>query len=233
MRKHFDEELLQVKKEFIAMGSVVDRALLQAITALEKNDSQLAAEAIALEPEVLDYERLIERRCLLILLYQQPVASDLRMVSAVMKMIAELRHLTNQAAEIAQTIIASKKSSFGNLYELVEMGKKVHRMTYDAIHAFSVENETLAREVISQDDEVDNLFLEAKKMVVKGIKKDIFKPGVGIDALMISKHLEKVGDYAVAIAAWTVFMITNTAVDDVLAEYKKQPEIDPEELSQE
>lgn len=218
MRKHFDEELLQVKSEFITMASVVDKSLLQAITALEKNDPVLARDVIELEPKILDFERLIERRCMLILLYQQPVASDLRMVSAIMKMISELRHLSNQATEISELIITNHtKIHFGEVEELVEMGQKVRRMTYDAIHAFSVSDERLARQVVSQDDEVDNLFTNAKKMIVKGIKTDACKPGTGVDALMISKHMEKIGDYSVAMAAWTIYMITNESVETILA----------------
>ncbi len=217
MRKHFDEEMRQARNEFISMAALVDKALVQSLTALENNDVTLAQEAISLEAEVIEYERLLERRCMLILLYQQPVASDLRTVSAILKMITELHRMQNQTSELSQLVIDnSQKINYGTIEPLVEMAHVVRRMSYDAVHSFSVMDQNLAKEVISRDDQVDELFLAVKSLIVKGIKKDEFKTGAGVDGLMISKYLEKIGDYAVSIAAWTNYMISGESVDDVI-----------------
>lgn len=217
LRKQLDQELIQAKSEFMAMASVVDNALLQCVTALQESNVDMAQEAINLESEIMEYERLIERRCMLLLLYQQPVASDLRNVSAMLKMITEMRHLGNQAAEIATLVIANiGKIDYNEVNPLLEMAQTVRRMAYDAIHAYAVMDQELAKEAIDTDEKVDALFLEVKKTIVKGIKKDSFKPGAGVDSLMISKHLEKIGDYSVSIGAWTMFAITGQPAENFI-----------------
>lgn len=215
MRTRFDEELKQVRAEFIDMAALADKALALCIGAMEDKAYEELIKVKHIDNEVAQYERIIERRCLLLLLYQQPVATDLRMVSSLMKMIRDIRHLSDQADAVAHLISANKeKINYGEISQLVEMGKMVQAMAYDAVHAFSLRDEKLARRVIARDDMVDEAFLKVKKLFIKGLKNDSFKAGAAVDGLMISKYFEKIGDYAVEVAAWTIFMITAVPVEE-------------------
>lgn len=215
MRKRFDQDIRDIKDELMAMAAVVDEALQLAIDAMIEGKAEAAATAANKENEIFEYERIIERRCMLLILYQQPVATDLRNLTAMLRMNKDLMRIGSQTVELSRLVQSNvKKVSFKGIDKLLEMAQAVRQMTYDAAHSYAILGEELARDVIQRDDTIDELFLEFKKGIVKGLKKDVYKAGVAIDTLLIGKYLEKIADHAASFAAYDLYVITGEPVEN-------------------
>lgn len=216
MRKRFDEEMQQLRNDFISMASLVDKSVAAMTEALPARRTDLVEELKSAETDAYHYERLLERRCTWLLVYQQPVATDLRLIKAYLKMIVDARRIATQAADMSELLASSaEKFDYTRMETLLKMADAVHSMTYDAIHAFTTKSESLARDIVRRDDYIDTLFLEVRQDIVKGLKKDMYKPSPAIDALMIAKYLEKIADHAVSIAKWTIFAVSGKEVNSI------------------
>ena len=209
MRNRFDRELVQLNDELIEMGSLIEKAIEMAVTALVKQDAELAQKTIAMDTEIDNQERTIENLCLKLLLQQQPVARDLRVISAALKMITDMERIGDHATDISEiTIQLADQQYIKELERTQEMAKEATVMLVKSIEAFVNKDIVLAGEVIGRDDRVDELFAEIKDELIDLIHQDTNNGAQAADFLMIAKYLERIGDHATNIAEWVIFSIT-------------------------
>lgn len=209
MRNRFDEQLEQLHVEMIQMGALCEDAISAAAEALLKGDRDLAESAQEAEREIDQKEREVENRCLKLLLQQQPVAKDLREISAALKMISDLERIGDQAADICDLILHIGKTKIAMDYgHISRMAEVTIQMVKKSIEAFIRSDLDLAKKVCASDDEVDELFLAARRDLIELIRHDVTLSGQAIDMLMIAKYFERIGDHATNIAGWVVFAVT-------------------------
>lgn len=206
MRDRFEEELLDLNNNLISMGSLCEKAISQSVEAFLIGDQNYIKKAMKIENKIDSIEKTIEQQCLRLILQQQPVAKDLRVISAALKMITDLERIGDQAVDIAE-LTQVTKGSFTSIY-IQKMAKEVVFMVTKSIDSFVKGDIEIAKAVIKHDDVVDELFSKAKADIIADIKKDGFDPEVMLDLLMISKYLERIADHATNIAEWVVFSIT-------------------------
>lgn len=209
MRNRFDLELEQLDNELIEMGSLIETAIGYAIDALCRQDVLLAEKAIEFDSEIDNKERDIERRCLRLLLQQQPVAADLRLISTALKIITDMERIGDHAADISElTKLLSRREYTSTLYHIPKMADETSEMVRLSIDAFVKKDKDLAMQVIAQDDTVDNLFDKVKDDLIEKIRADKNLGEQSLDMLLVAKYFERIGDHAVNIAEWVIFSIT-------------------------
>ena len=212
MRNRFDRQLLQLNNELIQMGSLIEKAIEMAIAALVKQDVAMAEEAIKFDTEIDRQEKEIESLCMKLLLQQQPVAKDLRLISAALKMITDMERIGDHAGDISEMTILMADSTYEKGYlniELVkEMAKETTDMVIKSVDAFVNKDLEMAREVLAQDDKVDNLFAEFKHQLILKINENVNNGEQAADMLLVSKYFERIGDHATNIAEWVIYSIT-------------------------
>lgn len=208
MRSDFDHQLIRLKQDMLSMGMHCEKAIAQAAQALLKGDASLSEALPELQENIKHMEREIEGRCLQLLLRQQPVARDLRMVSAALKMVTDIERIGDQAADIAEIVrVGNIKGNYTQL-PLEKMVQATIKMVNDAIDAFSSQDEKKAWAVIAFDDVVDSCFDEIKHQLIKVLREKEAMAEEILDLLMVAKYLERIGDHAVNIAGWVVYSIT-------------------------
>lgn len=209
MRIHFDEQLEQLNKEIINMGTLVEQAIGMAIEALIKQDVNKAHEAMEFDEEIDAKEKTIENLCLRLLLQQQPVARDLRVISAALKMITDMERIGDHATDISElAIVLSDLPHIEQLTHIERMAKETMVMLIQGLEAYVERNYDKAEEVISHDDIIDNLFVQVKQELIDIIQKDSNCANQAADLLMVAKYFERIGDHATNIAEWAIFSIT-------------------------
>ena len=209
MRIHFDEQLEQLNKEIINMGTLVEQAIGMAIEALIKQDVNKAHEAMESDEEIDAKEKTIENLCLRLLLQQQPVARDLRVISAALKMITDMERIGDHATDISElAIVLSDLPHIEQLTHIERMAKETMVMLIQGLEAYVERNYDKAEEVISHDDIIDNLFVQVKQELIDIIQKDSNCANQAADLLMVAKYFERIGDHATNIAEWAIFSIT-------------------------
>jgi phosphate transport system protein len=209
MRTRFDIQLEELNTELIHMGALVEASIDSAVKALIEQDKEQAQMAILADAEVDEKEKEIERLCLKLLLQQQPVARDLRLISAALKMITDMERIGDQAADISEIAIYLSDGPYVKKLETIpEMAKATIKMVSESIDAFVRKDLELVEEVIAADDIVDDLFLTVKNDLIHLIHQDAETGGQALDLLMIAKYFERIGDHAVNIAEWVKFSIT-------------------------
>lgn len=207
MRNRFDIQLAQLNNELIAMGALCENAIAGAVKSLLTGDQKLAAAAIRIDQEIDQKEREIESMCLKLLLQQQPVARDLRLISAVLKMITDIERIGDQASDIAE-IVTYLSGACGHNEHIEQMAQATIKMVTDSLDAFVRRDLDLAQHVVEHDDVVDDLFDQCKKDLISEIARDPSDGERVLDVLMIAKYLERIGDHATNIAEWVEFSIT-------------------------
>ena len=216
MRSRFDEQLALLNRELIEMGALCEEVIALSAQALTEGNAELAARVAPLDQEIDRKEREIESLCLKLLLQQQPVAKDLRKVSAALKMITDMERIGDQASDIAEIIETAEFHVPTSDVKLSKMAETTITMVTESIDAYVKQDLELVREVIARDDEVDDLFLEVRKEIAAGLADGI-NPTNSLDLLMIAKYFERIGDHATNIAEWVEFSITGTHKDaDIL-----------------
>ena len=210
MRNRFEAQLHNLNEQIITMGAMVESAIASAARALENRDIELATKVAESDNAIDEKEREIEHICLKLLMQQQPVASDLRMISAAMKMITDIERVGDQAADIAQltVMLCEQNAVLITANELKEMAKATIKMVSGAIDAFVRKDIELVHEVIAYDDVVDEQFNDIRKKLMKSIRENENIDEHAIDEMMISKYFERIGDHAVNIAEWVEFSLT-------------------------
>lgn len=208
MRSKFDEQLELLHTEMIRMGALCEEVIALVSTALTEGSRSVAAKIAPLDKEIDQKERDIESLCMKLLLRQQPVASDLRKISAALKMITDMERIGDQAEDIAE-IISFLDSRAADHHSLIrEMAKATIKMVTDSVEAYVKQDTALAEKVIGDDDTVDRYFDNVKAMLIKMIAENPTDGEYALDLLMISKYFERIGDHAVNIAEWVVFSIS-------------------------
>lgn len=209
MRNRFDRELIHLNDELIEMGSLIEKAIEMAVSALVNQNIEQAKSTIEMDAEIDEKEREIEHLCLKLLLQQQPVAKDLRVISSALKMITDMERIGDQASDISEiTIQLAKQKYIKELKTIQEMAKEATLMLVKSIEAFVNKDIVLAGEVIGKDDRVDDLFTEVKRELIQLISENTDNGEQATDFLMIAKYLERIGDHATNIAEWVIFSIT-------------------------
>lgn len=209
MRNRFDRQLEELNDELIEMGTMIEKAIETAAKALISQDSELAKTVIEGDEQVDRQERIIENLCFKLLLQQQPVAKDLRLISSALKMITDMERIGDQAADISElTIMLSEAKYIKKLEHIQQMAKETMVMLVESIDAFVNKDMLKAQSVIDADDKVDELFAEVKKELIKMIHEDINCGEQASDLLMIAKYFERIGDHTTNIAEWVIFSIT-------------------------
>ena len=209
VRNRFDEQLHTLNHELLEMGALIERAIRSATDALIKQDVEAALQAIAADKEVDQAERDIEALCLKLLLQQQPVARDLRLISSALKMITDMERIGDQASDIAELVIYLSKEPYRKeLKHLPQMAENAIRMVTGALDAYVRKDVALAREVMGMDDAIDALFVTVKDELIALIRNDASAGSQAIDLLMIAKYYERIGDHAQNIAEWVEYALT-------------------------
>lgn len=210
MRDYYDEQLKRLDEEVIHMGYLIKNAISRATAAFVDLDVEEAKKIIAGDSEVDHQEKVIENLTMKLLLKQQPVASDLRKVSAALKMVTDMERIGDNAADISEIALtmADSKTAVREPAHIRLMTEETIQMLTDSITAYTEKDVPLAQEVIERDDVVDGLFDKVKEEIVAIILDGDTTRDRMVDYLMVAKYLERIGDHAVNIAEWVIFMVT-------------------------
>ena len=208
MRSRFDEQLAILNRELIEMGALCEEAIALAAKALTDKDKTMAAKVAAMDAEIDQKERNIESMCLKLLLQQQPVARDLRQISAALKMITDMERIGDQAEDISEIVITLDGRYAENSALLKGMAESTIQMVTESVDAYVKRDTALAQQVIKMDDIVDDYFDQVKAELISKIAGEPADGEYALDLLMIAKYLERIGDHAVNIAEWVIFSVT-------------------------
>ena len=210
MRNRFDEQLDQLNLELIKMGALCEDAIAAAIKAFLDNDDTMLPKVAAADEQIDQKEKDIESLCMNLLLRQQPVAKDLRVISSALKMISDMERIGDQASDIAEISKFVKGDNAISKIHIADMARAAIKMVTDSISSFVKKDLELARSVREYDDVVDELFDKVKHELITLLSQNVEKGEFCIDLLMIAKYLERIGDHAVNIAEWVEYSITGT-----------------------
>ena len=208
MRNRFDEQLNELNSEMIRMGALCEEVIALAAKALSEGDISLAKKVGPLDTQIDQKERTIETLCLRLLLQQQPVARDLRQISAALKMITDMERIGDQAEDIAEIVqfMNGRRSEHDGL--LQQMARASIMMVTNSVDAFVKRDTHLAAQVVRADDMVDRYFDEVKQNLIGKISENPADGAYFLDCLMIAKYFERIADHAVNIAQWVDFSVT-------------------------
>ncbi len=209
MRPEFDEQLSLLNSELIQMGALCEEAISLAAKALTEGNQALAEKVSPLEVEIDQMERDIETLCLKLLLQQQPVARDLRQISAAMKLITDMERIGDQAEDIAEIVLTMLAEGYvpEDVGHIREMAAETIKMVTDSVDSYVRQDADRARQVIAYDDIIDGYFVRVKNVLIQTV---VAQPDQGehmLDLLMIDKYLERIGDHATNIAEWVIYSV--------------------------
>ena len=208
MRNRFDEQLELLNKKMTEMGAECESIIALAAEALLSGNTAEAKKAMEQGRSIDQMEREIENICLKLLLQQQPVARDLRVISAALKMITDMERIGDQAEDIAEIIVFLNGRTGAECHGIRKMAEATIKMVTDSVDAYVRGDLKLAEEVCRYDDVVDNDFSQIKKTLIEMITENSADGEYALDILMIAKYFERIGDHAVNIAVWVEFSVT-------------------------
>ena len=208
MRNKFDLQLQQLHLELIKMGALCEEAISAGVKALLDGDRAMAEKAMQRERDIDQKERDVEGLCMKLLLQQQPVAGDLRKISAALKMITDMERIGDQAADIAEITRHIGSVQLPARSPIGEMARAAVKMVTDSVESFVKGDLHMARGVIQYDDVVDQLFNDVKAELTALIRADSDSAELALDLMMVAKYLERIGDHAVNVGEWVAFSIT-------------------------
>ena len=208
MRNYFDQQLALLNEEMTQMGALCEDAIALAVKALAEDSPALAAKVPPIAAALDQKERDVEGICLKLLLRQQPVAGDLRQISAALKMITDMERIGDQAEDIAEIIGYLEDSPSEQCALLSAMARSAVKMVTDSVDAYVKQDVVLARAVIDHDDVVDSYFDQLKNSLMTLIAVAPMEGSTALDLLMIGKYFERIGDHATNIAEWVIFSVT-------------------------
>ena len=208
MRNQFEKQLQQLNEDLISMGALCKEAVADAMTALLYSDKQARQKAFLTEYEIDHKERDIESLCMKLLLQQQPVARDLRNISAALKMISDMERIGDQASDIADITKFLENSELTQHVHIQQMAESAMSMLTESIDAFVRKDLLLARKVMKEDNTVDDLFNQIKTEVIQEIARNPDEGELCVDMMMIAKYFERIADHVVNIAEWVEYSVT-------------------------
>ena len=210
MRNRFDAQLESLNREMITMGSLCENAIAVSAKALLEGDMELARSVSELCSQINQKEHDIETMCLKLLLQQQPVAKDLRVISSALKMVTDMERIGDQSGDIAEIVTMANISASDDTLSIHDMALATIKMVTESIDAFVKKDMAIARSVIAYDDVVDGYFDKVKKTLIERLSLPETDGEYALDLLMIAKYFERIGDHAVNIAQWVLFSITGS-----------------------
>ncbi len=211
----FEKMLAELNDGMTDMGQLIEDAIMRCVYALRRGDVEAARKLVAMDDEVDHKERELENLCLRLLLTQHPVAKDMRFVSAALKMLTDMERIGDQAADIAELIALAGHTIPADFHPVFDqMAEAVIRMVKNAVNAFIAMDWETARLVISMDDRVDELFSQIKAELTRRLQAQPELSPYALDALMIAKYFERIGDHAVNVAEWVEYAITGVHKSD-------------------
>lgn len=208
MRETYNAQLKTLNEEMAKFGELCETAIANAIKALRTHDVELATQTYKNDYIIDQKERAIETQCLQLILQQQPIAGDLHLISASLKMITDIERIGDQASDIAEIVMHldyTEQEQFSVIYEMADIAIS---MVNDSINAFIRRDMALAKEVEERDDKLDELLDKSKQNLSALITEHGHNADTILDLLMISKYLERIGDHACNVAQWVIFCIT-------------------------
>lgn len=208
MRSRFDEQLALLNKKMIEMGALCEQIIAVSANALLQGNPVNQKKVEEIGPEIDHMEREIEAICLKLLLHQQPVARDLRQISAALKMITDMERIGDQAEDIAEIIPYLNGRTGEECEDIRKMAETIIEMVTDSIDAYVKQDLSLVKNVFQKDDIVDECFSNVKKALIRVIAENAKDGEYAIDLLMIAKYFERIGDHAVNIGEWVEFSVT-------------------------
>ncbi len=209
MRSKFDKQLDKLNNELTEMGELVSSKIVESISAFKHKDMEKAKAILEGDHEVDEMEKIIEKRALKLLLQQQPVASDLRLISSALKMITDMERIGDQAADISEITLSMPKFTKDETFDIImKMAALSIEMVKESIKSFVTGDLSLVDNIREHDNKVDNYFIEIRDHVIEDLKNPEIKPEYSVDVLMIAKYLERIGDHAENISEWVEFSIT-------------------------
>lgn len=209
MRKTFDAELLELSRELTSMAATARDAIDLVTSSLSTADAAGAKATIEMTASLDQQERTIENHCMSLLMRQQPVARDLRAISAAMKMVTDLQRIGDQAANIAEiSLLFSRQGEVKVPQDIGVMACKAGLMVRQAISSYTGRDVETAHAVVNLDDEVDELFRKIKGDLINQVADNLDEADLSIDFIIIAKYLERIADHAVNIAQWAIFCVT-------------------------
>ena len=215
MRSRFDEQLAQLHRELIEMGALCEEVIALSSQALTEGSGALAEKVAPLDHDIDRKERDIENLCLRLLLHQQPVAGDLRQISAALKMITDMERIGDQADDIAEIILSRGGRGLDADEALRDMARATMRMVSSSVDAYVKQDVDMAEKVIAADDVVDGYFDKIKGQLIERIAQGEGDGEATLDLLMIAKYYERIGDHATNIAEWVEFSVTGVHKTEV------------------
>lgn len=210
MRNRFDEQLFELNRELIEMGAMCEEAIATATKALSSGDLKLAKKVRDNASAIDQMERDIEGRCMKLLLHQQPVAKDLRLISAALKMITDMERIGDQAEDIAEIVTFLDGRTMDGMQPVEDMARETIKMVTWSVDAFVKKDLDLAQEVLEHDNVVDDYFKNVKCDIIRLIAGNADDGEFALDLLMVAKYFERIGDHATNIAEWVIYSVTGT-----------------------
>ena len=211
MRNRLDQQLDELNNHLLEMSAMIDQSIENATQALIRQDVFAARSAIAADVQIDQKEREIESLCVKLLLQQQPVAKDLRFISAALKMITDMERIGDQAADISELVVfLAQETYIKELVHLPEMSRRAIQMVRTSLDAFVKKDLALVHEVMAMDDAVDALFVTIKDELIEHLRANASTGTQAIDLLMIAKYYERIGDHAENIAEWVEYALTGS-----------------------
>ena len=208
MRSKFDEQLALLHKELVTMGALCESAIALSAQALDEGNSDKAVEVFDYAVQIDRKERDIETICMRLLLQQQPVAKDLRVISSALKMVTDMERIGDNSGDIAEIVTMGHIKAAHDKLHIHDMAQATIKMVTDSIDAFVNNDVALAHAVIEYDDVVDGHFDRIKTALITLLRSHDADGEYALDLLMTAKYLERMGDHAVNIAEWVLFSIT-------------------------
>ncbi len=208
MRTKFDEQLRSLNTEMVHMGNMIEEAIQNALDALFNQDIEKAKQIMKDDEQVDHEQKKIENICFQLLVQQQPVAHDLRNITAAMKMVTDMERIGDQAADISElTVMMPDSINKVNAENIRKMSAEVILMLLKAVEAYVEKDAGKAQKVIDHDDIVDDLFIKVKGELIEVMQKTPEHAETAADLLMVNKYLERIGDHATNIAEWVIFSV--------------------------
>lgn len=207
MRTRFEFQLNQLNTELILMGALCEDAISCAVKYLIENDHKMKENVAEAEEQINRKMRDIEGLCMRLLIQQQPVATDLRVISSALKMISDMERIGDQAFDISEIAEYVSSSGMNSKTHISDMAEAASRMVTNCVESFVKKDVEAARAVVRMDDEVDDLFIQLKNELIEAIRSNKEDAEALVDLLMIAKYFERIGDHAVNIAQWVIYAI--------------------------
>lgn len=214
VRGMFEEQLNELHKDLLNMGTHVEEAVYQAVKALVNKDEVLAKTVIVGDQFINELEVDIEKKCLTLIALQQPVGSDLRRIATTLKISTDLERMGDHAVSIAETALKLKNETYGKpLIDIEKMADIVKKMVHDVLNAYIYLSEVDAKRIAKIDDQVDQLYLTVCNEITELMKKDNQLIYQGTHLLLAAQFIERIGDYATNICESIIYMVTGRVVE--------------------